>query len=132
MDGWHPDGTGVENAGDVGGDIQVGPAWSVRYVNDAKPRSLITTSVYAVDHNNDDPERRGEEYAWQAETEFLVCTDPADPGGTELWSDLDYEDGYFGYETLPEAESEARKVAENLNTEQAASAHKWDGEPSYR
>ena len=128
---WHLDGKGIIDGGDVGGDIQVGTAWSVRYIRDDMPGSLITVNVYAVDHDNDNPDRRGEEFAIQTQTEFMVCADPSDPGGTEIWSDLDYEDGVFAYETLAEAETAAREAAENDNTEAAASAQGWDGKPHY-
>jgi hypothetical protein len=123
MSEWRLDGTGITDGGDVGGDIQAGNAWSVRYVRDDMPGSLITETVYAVKT----PSGRGHGYAYQIQTEFLICTDPADPGGTEVWSDLTYEGSLLDYPTLKAAGAEAWRVAERLNTEAQAGAHGWDG-----
>lgn len=132
MSTWRLDGTGIVDNGNVGGDIQAGPAWSVRYVRDDMPGSLITETVYAVDWKNATRPERGHNYAYQIQTEFLVCTDPSDPGGTEVWSDVHYEDSYLDGYMLAEAKREAREVAKWLNTEAQAGVHGWDGKPDYR
>lgn len=46
--GWVQYGEIAEDDGDVGGDIQIGPARSVRFVDPKLPGRLITVYVYAV------------------------------------------------------------------------------------
>jgi hypothetical protein len=129
---WHPDGKGILPGGDVG-DIQAGDSYSVRFVRDDMPGSLITVKVYAVEPHFvgvPGPQGAGAEYAWQEQVEFMVCEDPADPGGTETWSDVEYEDSDLVYETLAEADRAARSVAEGELRHHAAT-QEWDGKPDY-
>ena len=119
---WTPDGTGVMPAGDVGGDRQVTEAYSVRYVRPDRPGALVTVSCYGEDLNADGagPPR----YTLTAEVETMRCTDPADPGGTELWSDYTYRTGAEGrYASLAELERAARAAAE----EHTPAGIGWDG-----
>jgi hypothetical protein len=64
-------------------------------------------------------------------TEFLTCTDISDPGGTETWSDADYdyEADPIAYDSAEEADKAARELAEI----QAARPDRfaWNGKPSY-
>lgn len=46
--GWIQHGEIAEDDGDVGGDMQIGPARSVRFVDPGLPGCLITVYVYAV------------------------------------------------------------------------------------
>jgi hypothetical protein len=119
---WHPDNHGVTAGGDIGGDIQAGDSYEVRFVRDDMPGSLITVTVYAVywDENR--------EYATQTQIEWMVCGDPADPGGTEIWSDVVYDDGALVYDKLEQADHAAREAAEN-ELAHGAGAQGWDGQP---
>ncbi|MBD3004596.1 hypothetical protein [Streptomyces sp. 5-10] len=45
---WVLDGPIMEDAGDVGGDIQVGPAYSARFRSDDCPESRFEVTVYAT------------------------------------------------------------------------------------
>jgi hypothetical protein len=74
-------GGGVLPGGDVGGDRQASESFSVRFHHRDHPGVLVTYSYYAaVDEEN--PAITTVE----RETEYLVCTDPDDPGGSEVWS----------------------------------------------
>jgi len=121
---WHPDGTGVDSNGWCGGDIQRGDSYSVRLVRDDKPGSLLTITFYAAEYD----ENPGE-FDVQRQVEWLVCSDPADPGGTEIWSDYSYDDvSAIVIDTEEEAEDEARERAEAVLADPSP-YFGWDGEP---
>jgi hypothetical protein len=66
----------------------------------------------------------GDDGFWVAEqVEFLLCTDPTDPGGTEVWSDIQYHDYPDRYVNADVAERVARQMAEDASCE----AVTWDG-----
>jgi hypothetical protein len=74
-------GGGVLPGGDVGGDSQASESFSVRFHHRDHPEVLVTYSYYAaVDEVNPAT------ITVERETEYLVCTDPDDPGGSEVWS----------------------------------------------
>lgn len=74
-------GGSVLPGGDVGGDRQASESFSVRFHHRDYPGVLVTYSYYAaVDEENPAA------ITVERETEFMVCTDPADPGGSEVWS----------------------------------------------
>ena len=118
---WQPDGSGVRMGGDRGGDFQAGDSFSVRYVRPDLPGALITRTVYPVYGACPG------EFAVQIETEWLLCTDPADPGGTEVWSDYAYHDQSGTYGSAAAARAAASRVATELL--QDAGSHDWDGQP---
>ena len=122
---WRADATGVDSNGDCGGDIQRGDSYSVRYIRPDLPGSLITVAFYAVEY----AELPGE-FVVQRQVEFMVCDDPADPGGTEVWSEVTYDDvTYVVIGTEAEAEQEAREfAAEALDR---GWTHAWDGQPDW-
>lgn len=43
---WQIDEMGVTEAGDVGGDVQVGGAWEARFVNPDSPRCMVVVTVF--------------------------------------------------------------------------------------
>lgn len=122
---WHPDGTGIGSGGDdCGGDIQRGDSYSVRFARDDLPGSLLTITFYAVEYD-----RAPGVFAVQRETEWLVCTDPANPGGTELWSDYHYDDlPDWTRDTARLAEQEALRRARDC-LRRSAEDIGWDGRP---
>jgi hypothetical protein len=80
----------VAPGGHVGGDDQVGEAFSARWTMTLKPNlvCVVTRTYYAAtDQTN---ARHPACTHLECDTEYLVCTDPADPGGTEVWSDNGY------------------------------------------
>lgn len=124
---WKPDGTGVQSAGDIGGDIQRGETYSVRFVRPDKPGSLYTVTFYAVEYDHQCPG----EFVVQEQTEWMVCEDPRDPGGTEIWSDMQTRDiSEHVWYTQAEAEKEAREFAE-AELRPGSSDIGWDGEPDW-
>ena len=112
---WREDPLGImEDAGDVGGDVQAGPAFSRRFVyGPVAGRYLVMTEyTYASDWRQVGDEREDETtYAADEQTELLICTDLDDPGGTELDTRYEYGEGsMLGYETIEEATEEARRM----------------------
>jgi hypothetical protein len=119
---WRPDGTGVTSGGDCGGDAEAGEDfYSVGYVRPDRPRSLITVTFYPVEYD----ELPGE-FVVQRQVEWLVCEDPADPGGTEVWSDGEHDDvSGTVWDTAAEAEREAQEFA--ADALERGWTHAWDG-----
>ena len=91
---------------------------------------MVTIETYAetpdVDQDGEPP------YVITSMISYLVCTDPADPGGTEVWSDMDYDDEAdpFFYQSLEAADAAARKAADKwvANGDYWIT---WDGTPAY-
>lgn len=123
---WHPDEHGVSIGSDIGGDAQVTDSFSVRLLRDDTPGSMITVSYYGARHAS-----RRRAFTVRRHTEWLVCDDPADPGGTETWSaagedDLDFLLGSPGEawrEASGQAEADLAAVLGGLMR------HDWDGQP---
>jgi hypothetical protein len=115
-------GGGVLPGGDVGGDRQVSESFSVRFHHRDHPGVLVTYAYYAaVDDENP------AEITVERETEFMVCTDPADPGGTEVWS-------AYRHTTLSGGFASVQAATDAAN--QAAQAHlvceeRWSGRPPW-
>jgi hypothetical protein len=115
-------GGGVLPGGDVGGDRHASESFSVRFHHRNRPGVLVTYSYYAaVDEENPAA------ITVERETEFMVCTDPADPGSSEVWS-------AYSHTTLPG--SYANLQAATDAALQAAQAHlvceaAWAGRPPW-
>jgi hypothetical protein len=128
-DGEPPDGDSPLAAGQVGGDIQAGDGWSIRYVPMDQPQdglyALVTVSVYPVAHWQINGLKPGEKprWAWQQQIEYLVCTDIEDPGSTEEYSDVAYHDSYYDYASLEEATVAAKAFFDDWS----AGDTTWDG-----
>lgn len=123
---WQQDGSGVVDGGDIGGDIQAGNSYSIRYVRQDLPGSLITVTFYPVQYDGSEPG----EWSIQRQTEWLVCEDPADPGGTEIWSDGDYQDvACVDADSVEVAEWEARDLATAALGD--GWTHDWSGLPEW-
>jgi hypothetical protein len=60
------------------------------------------------------------------QAEFLTCTDPADPGSTETWSDYAYHDEPGTYASDQDADRAARQLAATFPA--MAGLVSWDGE----
>lgn len=124
---WMEDGTGVQPGGDVGGDAQDGQSWSRRFVHPDVPGALINVYVYA---SHDNPSRPGLEWSAALQVEYMLCTDTADPGGTEVWADYLYRTLRMGYPSRAYAETAARRVLEEFPAaSEAAKVYMgWGGE----
>lgn len=118
---WLPDGTDTMCGGPVGGDAQVGESFSIRFRRADQPCAMITRTAYPASGTSSCQEG----FFVRVQTEWLVCRDPADPGGTEIWSDCLDDDKPGFYRTVTEAERAARQVAIALLHDDRPLA--WDG-----
>lgn len=85
---WVLDGPIVRDAGDVGGDIQVGRALSARFRSDDCPEARFAVTIYATaktysDVDEDDPECTHQEpEGWQCKNGWQEDHGPDFPNGT--------------------------------------------------
>ena len=127
--GWRPDGSGVTAGADVRKpDIrkpgfQLSEAYSVRFVHSDLPASMIIATFYPVKM------RKRDGFAVERQVEWLVCEDPADPAGTEVWSTYTQDGPYSNvFDSVAEADAAAHLAAETtLGLVQNYSD--WDGQP---
>lgn len=118
---WTPARRGITTGGDRS-DLQCGESLTVRFTCPAKPGSLIDVTFYPVEY----PDGTGL-YRIERMTEWIICTDPADPGGTEVWSDLDITTMPDRYSSPANASFWMWAMAEEAETFPAAYTG-WDGE----
>jgi len=124
---WEQHGEIVRDAGDVGGDEQVGESSSMRFVNPDLPGRVITIYAYpvGVNHLGEDGDQI-KVTGIQSATEFMICTDVDNPGDTEIWSDYTYVDEVI----RPFAELEAaERTAAGLLALADPKNIDWNGEP---
>jgi hypothetical protein len=119
---WDQRGGGAVPGGDVGGDSQASEAFSVRFHHRDIPGVMVTYCYYAA-VDTDDPAA----ISVERQTEYLVCIDPDDPGGTEVWSAYRWAVLQDGFATVQAATNAAL---------QAAQAHQeceesWAGRPPW-
>jgi hypothetical protein len=100
-------GGGVLPGGDVGGDHRVSESFSVRFHHRDHPGVLVTYCYYAAA----DPDNPAT-ITVERETEYLVCTDPTDPGGTEAWSAYRWTALPSGFATVQAAVDAALHAAQ--------------------
>jgi hypothetical protein len=112
---------GVCPAGDVGGDMQAGEAWDIRFWHVDRPGAVVTVWVYPVKHES----RPG--YQVQALTQLTICTDRAEPGATEEWADTFSRDDPAVHSSPALAGTAARELARRYAAGQVH-VTSWDGE----
>jgi hypothetical protein len=115
-----------DDAGDQGGDVQVGRSFSKRFHNTKIPGVHVDAVAYPVaGDGNSEPDLT--DVGVQLCVEFMICTDLKDPGGTEKWCDYRYSNKAdpLRYGSVKLAEAAARKVVENFTLFDID----WDGEP---
>jgi hypothetical protein len=119
-------GGGVLPGGDVGGDSQVSESFSVRFHHRDHRGVLITYSYYAAV----DPEHTAA-ITVERQTEYLVCTDPDDPGGNEVWSAYRHTTLPGGFASVQAATDAALQAAQDHLTceEPWAGRPPWTPEP---
>lgn len=145
---WKADGSGVMSDGSVGGDIQAGEAWSVRFVpafeqpNADGEYAVVTEYWYATDDwsgnrdrwiqdiepqgNDDEIEHRwNHRFGVQCMIEFVLCKDLDDIGSTEVWSDYQYYDDALYY-SLERAQEESKSRAQSSERQNGWDIM-WDG-----
>lgn len=123
---------GVSDAGDVGGDVQAGDAHSRRFIRHVSADDgwlVLDVSYYVCecDHGDDAREADSDGEQWckhcgalvwvEEQSDLTECTDPADPGSTELRSDVRYRNCCDDEHSEP-TDAYARQCAEQLCAEQ--------------
>lgn len=129
---WYATDSEPRRNGTPGGDYEVSDAWNVRLFNDAMPTAVADVDYY-VEQTRDG---QGEvpagpaEYGVAGMISYTVCTDRGDPGSTETWADIRYDNDAdpLGYEDIEKADKAARFQAERW-IGNAAKFMAWDGEP---
>jgi hypothetical protein len=120
---------GPYDAGEIGGDIQMGAAWTRQFAL-RRPDgqwAVITDSFYAACNDGvSGPVTDESELYVQNQIQWLVCTDLSDLGGTETWSDHEYEDEERVYrmDELERVDERARIRAARKDVD----SYSWDGE----
>ena len=123
--------------------LQVGKAAHIRFRHASKPGRLLTVTAYPMAPEVEITTRKGSVETFhgyefdmsklvvEAQTEFMICDDINDPGGTESWCDYRCEaldaDPYTGSddEKTRAAEADALKYVRRFNGERDID---WDGE----
>jgi hypothetical protein len=81
---WYQHTSGIQPGGDVGGDAQTTDSVSIRYHHTDRPDAVTTIYAYGI------PARSSSGYVVEIQAEFMICLDPADPGGSEQWADAEF------------------------------------------
>jgi hypothetical protein len=117
---------GPVDGGDVGGDVQLGTAWERSWITRTPGEpgqwSVLTSSYYVA--ADADGAGTGERYV-QHQLDWLVCTRPGDPGGTEVWSELNFDQ-------LADDRQITDELARGFSERDAADptdGYGWDGRP---
>lgn len=73
---------------------------------------VVVSHAFAVVSADESEEEEAKRYAVDEMTVITTCTDPENPGSTELNGEIEYGEGsYLSYETEAEALAEARRLA---------------------
>lgn len=111
---------GPQEHGDVGGDNQLSGAWGRRFLRDDTTGdgeyAMVTVTFYTESDPND-----GDRVLLTRQVEYMLCRDPQDPGGTEVWSDLRYDD-------IPVGGTPDERTAQVACRSFDPAAVTWDGE----
>jgi hypothetical protein len=129
---WRELGELTEDAGDVGGDIQIGAAPERRFTHATLPGRVVDVTAYPIKGDGSNPmppEDAPIHVSWQRH--LTTCGDITDPGGTEQWADVRYPEvpkEFAGpYATVEEAEAAARRLVAEFDP----SGIEWDGDPAW-
>ena len=127
--GWHKDAVWTALAADSCGDYAVGAAFESRYwkANADGTFAVVTETYYVEQIETSNQPVVEPALAVLGRYEFLVCRSLEDVGGTEVWSDTEYDDGVdvrFWFD-LADAEQKCREVA--LSDQRFTLT--WDGLP---
>lgn len=117
---WQLDGPPMADAGDIGGDNQIGRAFSARFVNLDLRGRIITVYAYPIGEGD-------RVTAVESATEYLICRDPENPGGTEEWSDYRYQHLEMDMSVISSIE-QAEWAAESWIRLRYGADFDWNGE----
>ena len=111
VNGWKDEGT--FSGGTILGDPQVGEDHTHSYVK-RNDDGTFTVLLHTFGACKDDDDDDGLPFYVGEVTQVIVCTDPDNPGATEVTSEIEYGDGsVLAYATLEKAEAEAQRLAAN-------------------
>jgi hypothetical protein len=107
---------GLGDGGHAGGDVQVGVAYSRRFTKpaDEGEHHFVEIHHFAARDIEFTRGARLDEYWIGLEIEYILCTDPCQPGDTEIRSALRCDDSdrkRHVYKTVREAERRDEKLA---------------------
>lgn len=117
-----------------GGDYEVTDAWNVRLHNDALPHALVDADYFVEAlPTTEDGVHAGPvvtEYAVTGMVRLTICDDREDPGRTETWADIQYDNDAdpLAYSAIENADSAAKFQAERW-VQMADKFMQWDGKP---
>lgn len=106
--------------GDVGGDVQVGESWCRRFTHPVTEGEHAVVTVYFYLSEVDGVKEM------TRQIEYLLCRDPDDPGGTEIWADQ--YDNEVRVSDSELTEGAAKRLCGELN-HPASWYPSWNGEP---
>ena len=118
----------VASGGDVGGDLQATEAYSVRFLPAEERADGLHAAFtdYWYGEATGQTHRDGP-FRVARQREYLICTDPRDPGSTEVWADYAYHWPGGRYGTTAEADAAARARAED----DSGTDIRWDGRTTF-
>jgi hypothetical protein len=144
---WKFTDTSASDAGSVGGDIQVGAAWSRRLVwsddagnplpigvhadTNAPVFAVIDDAWYAVDVNlerSEEDRPAPDDYYFDVQNQCweCTCTDLDDVGGTEITSEYQYTYvNDIGFDSQERADAYAKQCAENARDDVYGAPGPW-------
>jgi hypothetical protein len=128
---WRESGT-IMSGGDCGGDIQAGDSFARRFVHTSLPGRVVDIAAYPIMGDGTTPDPPADApIRLQWETHTTVCRDTEDPGGTEVWSDVEYSDlpewAEGDYHSVGYAEKAAAALIITFDPDKFIG---WDGSPS--
>lgn len=135
MPGWIRDDHGLCNFDDMGGDHQIGKAYSIRYTLVGPVdglNAMVTVGFYSEDHWGQDGDPNadqqgdmtaGERFGIGMWIELVRCRDPKLPGDTAEFEELEFRSSWFRRGT-PFQEEQIEALMENFKPNEWIY---WDG-----
>jgi hypothetical protein len=111
------DGAMMTDAGHVGGELQSGPSYGRRWIADNDDGTATVVDIYAYDAVQTDDDGKPTDTWVQVHAHATVCTDPTDPGTTEVRSSFAFWDGMGR-----DPDATPRGICESLNLEDVHAA----------
>lgn len=124
---WAKHGCLFEDAGQYGGDVQVGKSYSRRFARADMPGRLVTVYAYPIEAEGPGDDEKS--ITLEMQTELMVCRDVDDPGSTEVWSDIEYSDLPERFDVVFTSVELAEQTARALIKSMEPHHIGWDGYP---
>jgi hypothetical protein len=112
MTGWVRVEPAAAEAGDVGGDAQVGEAWSARWIRHLPDGTwgVVDRCFYPADV--------GDGPYVERQTTYVICTNPHDPEAAPMWADAVYD-------TIAGGESDREEIVQYAMDADGPSESEW-------